>query len=57
MISNMKLLTGASNPELAQKVAGYLGVPITPMDVKRFSDGEIFIEIKRKQLLILKIVN
>ncbi|MEI6092364.1 MAG: ribose-phosphate pyrophosphokinase [bacterium] len=46
MIDNMKLLTGASNPELAQKVAGYLGVPITPMDVKRFSDGEIFIEIK-----------
>lgn len=46
MINNMKLLTGASNPELAQKVAGYLGVPITPMDVKRFSDGEIFIEIK-----------
>ena len=46
MIDNMKLLTGASNPELSQKVAGYLGVPITPMDVKRFSDGEIFIEIK-----------
>jgi len=46
MIDNMKLLTGGSNPELSQKVAGYLGVPITPMDVKRFSDGEIFIEIK-----------
>jgi ribose-phosphate pyrophosphokinase len=46
MVNNMKLLTGTSNPELSQKVSGYLGVPITPMDVKRFSDGEIFIEIK-----------
>jgi len=42
----MKLLTGTSNPELAKKVSGYLGVPITPMEVKRFADGEVFIEIK-----------
>ena len=42
----MKLLTGSSNPELAKKVAAYLGVPITPMDVRRFADGEVFVEIK-----------
>ncbi|MFH1222868.1 MAG: ribose-phosphate pyrophosphokinase [Pseudomonadota bacterium] len=46
MFSDMRLLTGTSNPELSQKVAGYLGIPITPMDVKRFSDGEVFIEVK-----------
>ena len=43
---SMRLLTGSSNPELAKKVAGYLGVPITPMDIRRFADGEIFVEIK-----------
>lgn len=43
---SMKLLTGTSNIELSQKVSGFLGVPITPMDVKRFADGEVFTEIK-----------
>lgn len=43
---SMRLLTGTSNPELSKKVAGYLGVPITPMDVRRFADGEVFVEIK-----------
>jgi ribose-phosphate pyrophosphokinase len=46
MENNMKLLTGTSNPELSDKVSSYLGVSITPMGVKRFADGEIFIEIK-----------
>ncbi len=43
---SMKFLTGSSNPLLAKQVAGYLDVPITPMEVRRFSDGEIFTEIK-----------
>lgn len=43
---SMKLLTGSSNPLLAQKVAKYLNIELTPMDIRRFSDGEIFIEIK-----------
>lgn len=46
MEKNMKLLTGTSNPELSEKVSSYLGIPITPMSVKRFADGEIFVEIK-----------
>lgn len=45
-MNTMKLLTGTSNMDLSQKVSGFLGVPITPMDVKRFADGEIFTEIK-----------
>ena len=44
----MKLLTGSSNPELAKKVAAYLGVPITPMDVRRFADGEVICRIHQK---------
>jgi ribose-phosphate pyrophosphokinase len=46
LLDSIKFITGSSNTELSEKVAAYLGVPITPMDVKRFSDGELFIEIK-----------
>jgi len=43
---SMKLLTGSSNPSLADKVAKYLNNYVTCMDLRRFSDGEIFVEIK-----------
>ena len=46
LLDSIKFITGTSNTELSEKVAAYLGVEITPMDVKRFSDGELFIEIK-----------
>jgi ribose-phosphate pyrophosphokinase len=46
LLDSIKFITGTSNNELSEKVAAYLGVAITPMDVKRFSDGELFIEIK-----------
>jgi len=46
LLDSIKIITGTSNTELSEKVAAYLGVDMTPMDVKRFSDGELFIEIK-----------
>ncbi len=42
----MKLLAGNSNPALAQAVADYLKLPLTEAVVKRFSDEEVFVEIK-----------
>ncbi|MCI5049493.1 MAG: ribose-phosphate pyrophosphokinase [Rickettsiales bacterium] len=42
----MKLLSGNSNPQLAQAVSDYLSVPLTEASVKRFSDEEVFVEIK-----------
>lgn len=42
----MKLLTGNSNPELAQAVSDCLGVPLTDASVRRFSDEEVFVEIQ-----------
>lgn len=42
----MKLLTGNSNRPLAQAVSDYLGVPLTDASVKRFSDEEVFVEVK-----------
>ena len=41
----MKLLTGNSNPQLAQAVAAYLELPLTEVSVRRFADEEVFVEI------------
>ncbi len=44
--NGLTILTGNSNPDFATKMARYLGVHISAMTVKRFSDGEIFVEIE-----------
>ncbi|MCF6289229.1 MAG: ribose-phosphate diphosphokinase [Proteobacteria bacterium] len=43
--SNIKLFTGNANPLLAQKIAKYLGMPLSKAYVGRFSDGEVAVEI------------
>jgi len=42
----MKIISGGSNPEFAQKVAEHCFVELVPTDITRFSDGEILVEIK-----------
>lgn len=42
---NMKIFTGNANPELAQRVATHLGIPLGRVVVDRFSDGEILVEV------------
>ena len=39
------IFSGNSNPELAKKICDYLNVPLGGEKVKRFSDGEIQVEI------------
>ncbi|MCH4893860.1 MULTISPECIES: ribose-phosphate pyrophosphokinase [unclassified Sphingomonas] len=41
----MKLLAGNSNPPLAEAIAGYLELPLTAANVRRFADEEIFVEV------------
>ncbi len=41
----LMLFTGNANPELAQKVATHIKVPLGKMNLSRFSDGEIMCEI------------
>ncbi|MGQ0659409.1 ribose-phosphate pyrophosphokinase [Sphingosinicella sp.] len=41
----MKLLSGNSNPPLAQAIASYCELPLTQASVRRFADEEIFVEI------------
>lgn len=42
----MKLLSCNSNAPLSQAMADQLGVPLTSASIKRFSDMEIFVEVK-----------
>ena len=41
----MKILAGNSNLPLAKAIAGYLELPLTHADVRRFADDEVFVEI------------
>ncbi len=42
----IKLVAGNSNPALAQAIADYLETPLTKAVVRRFADGEVFVEIQ-----------
>jgi ribose-phosphate pyrophosphokinase len=43
---DLKLLSGNSNPALAQSVAQHLGMSLCEAHIKRFSDGESFVRIE-----------
>jgi len=42
----IKLVAGNSNPSLAQGISDHLSTPLTKAVVKRFADGEVFVEIQ-----------
>jgi len=44
--SRLRLLSGSANVPLAQEVARYLGVDLSPMVRKRFADGELYVQIQ-----------
>ena len=41
----VKLLSGTANAALADAVAGHLGIALTPVEIKRFNDGEIYCRV------------
>jgi ribose-phosphate pyrophosphokinase len=45
MHDKIKIFSGNSNPDLAQKICDSLGVPLGTARVRRFSDGEVMVEI------------
>jgi ribose-phosphate pyrophosphokinase len=45
VIPNISIFTGNANPELAQRIARHLTLPLSGIQVNKFSDGEIAIEI------------
>ncbi|MGI9290036.1 MAG: ribose-phosphate diphosphokinase [Gammaproteobacteria bacterium] len=44
-LGNISVLSGNANPELAERIARTLGIPLGKAQVGRFSDGEINVEI------------
>ncbi|BBM02254.1 ribose-phosphate pyrophosphokinase [Microbulbifer sp. GL-2] len=44
-MADLMVFTGNANPELAQKIVDHMAIPLGEAAVKRFSDGEIAVEI------------
>ena len=45
MPNKLKVFTGNANPEIAREICEHLGIPLGKSEGKRFSDGEISVEI------------
>ncbi len=45
MVDSLRLFTGTANPELAQRMADYIGLPLGKIQVSRFADGEINVQV------------
>ena len=43
---NFKLLSGTANVALSKAIGDALSIPLCHAEVRRFSDGEIFVEIQ-----------
>ncbi len=43
--ATLKIISGTANPVLAREVADYLKLPLTPVEIKKFSDGEIYVRV------------
>jgi ribose-phosphate pyrophosphokinase len=41
----LKLISGNANRPLAEKIAKYIGIELTACEVRKFSDGEVFVQI------------
>lgn len=44
--TEIKIFAGTANPTLSKNIAAELGIEISRADMRRFSDGEIFVEIQ-----------
>ena len=42
---NVLLFSGNANPKLAREIAGHLNLPLGKIEVGRFSDGEVMVEV------------
>ena len=44
-MTELKLISGSANLELAEEISEYLGRPLTKRQISRFSDGEVYAQI------------
>ncbi len=57
----LALFAGRSNPELAKKIADYVNQPLGVIDIKNFSDGELWVKyrenIRGKDVFLIQSTN
>ncbi|WP_020589149.1 ribose-phosphate diphosphokinase [Desulfobacter curvatus] len=46
MTDNLKIFSGGSNPDLATEICKHIGIPLSPMETSRFSNDNLFVQIK-----------
>jgi ribose-phosphate pyrophosphokinase len=46
MTDDLKIFSGGSNPDLATEICGNIGIHLSPMETSRFSNDNLFVQIK-----------
>jgi len=58
MTDELKIFSGRSNKQLAQKIAGYLGIPLGEVSIRNFADGELWVKyeenIRGKDIFVIQ---
>ncbi|KAL9254244.1 Ribose-phosphate pyrophosphokinase 2, chloroplastic-like protein [Drosera capensis] len=44
--TRIKLFSGTANPALVQEIAWYMGLELGKVNIKRFADGEIYVQLQ-----------
>ncbi|XP_004245875.1 ribose-phosphate pyrophosphokinase 1 [Solanum lycopersicum] len=44
--NRLKIFTGTANPSLSQEIAWYMGFELGKVKIKRFADGEIYVQLQ-----------
>ena len=47
-MNGIQLIAGTSHPELAAKISKKLGIPLTPVRIEKFANGEIYVRVGKK---------
>ncbi len=47
-MNGIQLISGTSHPELAKKISNKLKIPLTPVIIKKFANGEIYVRLEKK---------
>lgn len=47
-MNGIQLIAGSSHPDLAKKISKKLKIPLTPVTIKNFANGETYVRIEKK---------
>ncbi|XWS49606.1 hypothetical protein CRYUN_Cryun12cG0017500 [Craigia yunnanensis] len=45
-VAKLKVFSGTANPALSQEIAWYMGLELGKINIKRFADGEIYVQLQ-----------